>query len=116
MAADPNTEVKIIDLTPAGEGRAQVNLGSSVVAITTRYNYGAECWTMDVADVDGNPILSGLMLIPGVDILDAYQQEKKTLGGMVLAERSEDAYREAGSLGVSTKLLWFPPGSEVVIP
>lgn len=116
MAVDPNTTVQVIALTNAGEGHATVNLGNTLIELVTRFNYSAQCWTMDILDSEGNPILTGLMLVPNIDILDAYQEEKKTLGGMVLVERSAGAYQSSDLLGASTKLLWFPPETEVMIP
>ena len=116
MAADPSTIVQVIELTPSGEGHTTVNLGNTVVGLVTRYNYSAQCWTMDILDSSGNAILTGLMLVPGIDILDSYQEEKKTLGGMVLAEKNVGDYQDSNLLGINTKLLWFPVGTDVVIP
>ena len=115
-AVDPNTVVQIINLLPSGEGQTTVNLGSTVVQLVTRYNYSAQCWSMDILDSSGNNILTGLMLVPNVDILKPYQEEKKTLGGMVVAEMNDGDYQNPDLLGTKVQLLWFPVGTPVVIP
>jgi hypothetical protein len=98
------------------ESRYSVALGGSVVSIVTRYSYSAQCWQMDLSDSLGNAILTGLMLVPGVDLLKPYPQIKRTLGSLLLVELTEGDYISPDSLGTTTKLLWFEPGLEVVYP
>jgi len=108
--------VRILDMKPDGEGRVLVDLGSALVYLVTRFNYSAKCWTMDMEDVQGSPILNGLMLVPNVDILHPYTQVRKKYGTFMLVEKAAGEYTKPDMLGVNTLLLWFPPGEEAALP
>jgi len=108
--------MKLIELTSSGQGQTAVDLNTAVVTFITRYNHSAEAWVLDLYDSEGNDILLGLMLLPGIDLLSPYQHQKLLYGGLVLVEKETDAYKDPDGLGTSTKLLWYPPGEEVVIP
>jgi hypothetical protein len=97
-----------IPLTTAGEGRRTVDLNGTIVTVVTRYNHAAECWMMDVLDVEGETLLAGLMLVPGVDILKAHQRLKATLGTMIVFERNAGDYKSPDKLGVDVVLTWGP--------
>ena len=105
-----------IDLTPDAQGQITVNLGTTTITLLTRYNYSAQCWCMDIFDVNGNLLMAGLMLVPGVDLLKPYAAIKAIIGGLVLAEINPGDYQSPELLGINTLLLWFPPGQEVIIP
>lgn len=110
-------EYTVIPLFSSPESTYTVPLDSSVVVkVTTRYNYSAACWTLDLHDSLGAAILTGLMLIPDIDILKPYPQVKKTLGSMVLIEKSAGEYQKTTVLGATAKLLWFAPDAEIVLP
>lgn len=106
----------IINLSSDGQGQVSVNLGSTMISLITRYNYLASCWEMDILDVNGDLILAGLMLVPGIDLLAPYQEYAKTIGGLVLAVKNSADYQDPAGLGTSSVLLWFPPGVPVQIP
>jgi len=108
--------MKIVTLTPAGQGQSSVDLGFLLVSLTTRFNYLAKCWVLDITDVQGAEILLGLMLVPGVDLFIPYPQLKKTIGSLVVVEKNAGNYTLPDSLGENVKLLWFAPEEEVVIP
>ena len=108
--------MKLIELTSDGQNTAEVDLDTAVVTFVTRYNYSAECWVLDLYDSEGSAILLGLMLVPGIDLLIPYQHQKQLYGGLVLVEKEVGDYMDPAGLGTSTKLLWYPPGEEVVIP
>lgn len=105
----------LIELTSDGEGRTDVDLGDTLVTMVTRFNYYSKVWTMDILDALGETILSGLMLVPGVDLLSPYAQQKELLGGLVLLEESVGDYLSDARLGTNTKLFWFPPGTEIFL-
>lgn len=109
-------DLHVIELTDSGEGSYTVDLGDALVILTTRFNYAAGAWTMDVQDIDGNMLVAGLMLVPNIDVLLPYTELKELLGGLVLIELNADDYRSDILLGQNTKLLWFPVGTEVEIP
>jgi len=108
--------MKIITLTNSGQSQSSVDLGFLLVSLTARYSYLAECWMLDIVDVQGESLLLGLMLVPGVDLFTPYTQLKKTLGSLVVVEKRAGDYKSPNALGENVKLLWFAPDEEVVIP
>jgi hypothetical protein len=105
-----------IALTPNGEGQTTVNLGSTTITLVTKYNYSAQCWCMDIYDVNANLMLAGIMLVPGVNLLAPYAAAAAIIGGLVLAETNPGDYQSPDLLGINTTLLWFPVGATVLIP
>lgn len=103
----------VIEMTSDGEGTTEVNLGDTLVTLITRFNYSIKAWTMDIIDAQGNNILLGLMMVPNVDILSPYPEQKELLGGLVLFEQNPGDYLYDDKLGTSTKLVWVPPGTEM---
>lgn len=108
-------DLNVIDMTDDGEGSTEVVLGGVLVKLTTRFNYSAQSWTMDIIDAQGLGIVTGIMMVPGVDMLSPYPEQKELLGGFVLVEEYVGAHLSDSSLGRSTKLIWFPPGASIVI-
>jgi hypothetical protein len=105
-----------ISLTPDGQGQTTVNLGTTTITLVTRYNYSAKCWCMDILDVNADLMLAGVMLVPGVNLLAPYPSQAAIIGALVLAENDSGDYQSSTGLGVDTTLLWFPPGTSVLIP
>ena len=116
MTIDPSTTVQVITLTPDGQGEATVDLNGVLAHLITRWNGLASCWSLDISDSQGRSILAGLMLVPGVDILAAYQEEKATLGSIAVDEAYPGAYQDYAQLGTNVKLIWTPPGQAAMIP
>lgn len=110
------TTYNVIPLSSDPLGQVTVTLGDVTVTLVTRYNYSAACWCMDIQDANGDDLLAGIMLVPGVDLLKAYQEEKKSLGSLILAEKTAGAYMDPDSLGTTTKLIWFAYGEEIAYP
>ena len=107
---------RIIDLQPSGEGRTTVDLDSIIVVLVTRYNYSAECWVLDILDSLDVPLLTGVMLVPNVSLLKAHVEISELIGALVLVEYQAGAYKDPALLGEGTRLLWYPPGTEIVLP
>lgn len=105
----------IIEMTIDGEGTTEVNIGDILITIITRFNYSIKAWTMDILDAKGDVLLAGLMMVPNIDMLFPYPEQKELLGGLVLFEKNPGDYLSDANLGISTKLVWFPPGTEVVL-
>ena len=105
-----------LPLTPEGEGHARCKLGSTVVELVWRFNYTTAAWSLDILDSAGSALTQGLMLVPRVDILKPYPSVAAQLGAMVLVERTPGDYQEPTLLGTYAQLLWFAPGTEIVLP
>lgn len=63
------TQVAEIPLTPEPQ-TFSIMLGSTVYELTFTYRNG---WLLDIADASSNPILSGIPLVCGLDLLAQYQ-------------------------------------------
>jgi len=99
-------EFNIIPLATDGEGRRTVDLDGSIVTLVTRYNYSAQCWSMDILDVDGGMLVAGLMLVPDIDILKSYTALKEQLGAMQIYEKNPGDYKSPDKLGTDVVLTW----------
>ena len=109
-------DVVYFDLFANGESRYVADMDGYLATFVTKYNYTAKAWSLDIFDADGVLLLAGIMLVPNVDVLDAYLQMKKNLGGLVLVEEVERNYTDPNKIATGTKLLWYPPGVEVGLP
>lgn len=49
-----------------------ITLGTVTYNVTLKWNYIANAWVLDFADIDNNPILQGVPLITGADLLEQY--------------------------------------------
>lgn len=107
---------KIIPLQNNGMTISTVDLSTVLIQFTTKYNYAAACWVLDIFDSMGTLMLAGLMLIPNIDILKPYTALKETLGALVLIEQNKGDYMSPDLLGINTVLLWYPPGVNIVLP
>lgn len=107
--------MKIIELGPFGGALYTVDLKDTVVQVRTTYNYSAQRWAIDIVDARGNDILTGVALVPNIDLLTAFPQLKKKLGSLVLVELKAGDYKIPEMLGTRTKLLWFAPDEEVTL-
>lgn len=98
-------------------GSYTITLGSVVVNFTTKYSYSAKCWVLDILDTEDNPILSGLMAVPKVDLLFPYPTEAAYLGGLVVFEPTDQQgnYQSPDALGAGFWVVWFSPEEEVIL-
>ena len=99
--------MKVIPLTPYGSSRINVDMGSSgLYTFVTKFNYTALCWEIDVIDAAGSPVLSGLMLVPDVNILNPYPLVAEKIGALYLLENHLGDYQIQDKLGTDTFLVW----------
>lgn len=108
-------DVQVIALKSSGEGSYTVDLSNTLITLVCRHNYTTASWTMDILDADRAVLVAGLMLVPDIDVLYPYIELKELLGSLVLVELNKDDYQSGELLGINTKLLWFPAGTEVVL-
>lgn len=106
----------LIPLTNDSEGHFLVTLNEQQLELVTRFNYLLSCWTLDILDAQGEPLQTGLMMIPGEDLLHPYRETADSLGGLLVIESTPGAYLQPDNLGSSVQLLWFAPGATVVYP
>jgi len=53
--------------------RFNISLNNVIYQILKVWNVANQSWIIDISDSNGNPILSGVPLITGADLLDQYR-------------------------------------------
>lgn len=86
-----------------------ISLGGTFYQLTTRWNITAQCWMMDIADSTGNPILTGIPLVTGADLLEQYGYLDLMGGGSLVVQSGSDPDTIPGptSLGVDGHLFYL---------
>jgi len=110
------TELFYVELSPSSGSGLTVPLGDTLVTLIPRYNYTLSLWSLDIFDAEGIVLVAGIMLIPNIDLLSPYPQIKRTLGSLVLIELNVGDHKSVDAIGINTKLLWYAPGQDVVLP
>jgi hypothetical protein len=83
------TDVFLIPFVPAQPQVVQVSLNGVTYTMKIRWCSPADCWMLDLSDIYGNPILQGLPMITGADLLAQY--EYLGLGFALVVQTSNDA-------------------------
>lgn len=84
----------------------QVILAGVPYQLTVKWNDANQAWTLDIADVNRNPIISGIPIVTGRDLLAPYGY--LNFGGQLIAQTTNDtdAVPTLANLG-STGNLYF---------
>ena len=92
-----------IPLTNASQ-QISIALGGVIYILTVKWNASAECWVLDIADQSGNPIVQGLALVTGCDLLGQYGY--LALGGQLICmtDYQSDAIPTFNNLGSNSQL------------
>lgn len=113
--ANPNTQaaptyaVFEIPTLPVIPSRRQVSLGGTTYALVTNWCDPMQAWTLEIDDIDGNRILSGVPLVTGGDLLAQYGY--LGLPGLLIAQCDWD-YQTPPSLdnlGTTGHLYYLQP-------
>jgi predicted Zn-dependent protease with MMP-like domain len=64
-------------------------------------------WVVDIADTSGNPIIQGIPLVTGVNLLDQYAYLGFTDVLWVQTTADPDAVPTFDNLGIGSHLYWF---------
>jgi hypothetical protein len=94
-----------IPLSPAPQ-TFSISLSGVDYQLTVRWNVVAAAWTLDVADTAGEPIVVGIPIVTGVDLLEQYAY--LNLGGKLIAQsdNTPDAVPTFANLGAGGRLYW----------
>lgn len=81
-----------------------ISLAGVTYGLTVRWNAAAASWTLSIADANGNPILGGLPLVTGADLLGQYGY--LGIGGslVVQTDHDTDALPTIDNLGAESHL------------
>jgi hypothetical protein len=94
-----------IPTTPTPQEFA-ITLGGVQYRVTLKWNVASNAWVIDFADTNGVPILAGVPLVTGVDLLEPYAY--LNFGGKLyaLTDNDADAPPTFVNLGVAGRLYW----------
>lgn len=94
-----------IPLAP-GPQRLTISLGGVQYRLTVKWNVQAQIYILDIADLNGVPILSGVPIVTGADLLAQY--EYLGFGGQLIAQTDFDVDLPPGftNLGTTGHLYW----------
>lgn len=86
-----------------------VQLGGTTYTLTTRWLTPSDCWLLDIADVNNNPIVSGIPMITGADLLEQYRYLGFTGSLFAYATQAPvDTVPTFRNLGITTQVAFFP--------
>lgn len=91
-----------------GSARFRVALDGSTYAVRVQWNQREARWTLDLADVDSSPIVSGVPLVVGWSLLSLVTDSRKPPGDLVVY-RLDGGADEPGldELGTAVALLYY---------
>ena len=98
----------ILPLQPFPQ-RLSVSLLGTFYNLRTRWSNASNCWMMDIADQDNNPIVGSICLVTGADLLEQYGY--LGIGGGLLVETTQGppntvpGFRD---LGVTAQVFFLP--------
>lgn len=89
----------------------QITLGSKLYSLRVYWNSNQfdNCWVLDIGDSSGNPIVTGIPLVTGTDLLAQYGY--LNFGGQLIAQTSSDtdAVPTYVNLGADGNLFFVTP-------
>lgn len=91
-----------IPLTPAPQTFG-ITLGGIDYRLTLLYRDG---WTVDIADGGGNPLVGGIPLVTGADLLEQFRHLGFQGGLFVQGAAGPDALPTFEDLGFGSKVYW----------
>lgn len=99
----------LIPLQPTNQ-TFQITLAGVQYTFTIRWNDANQAWTLDIADSSQNPIISGIPIVTGTDLLAPYGY--LNFSGKLIAQTTNDtdAVPTLANLG-STGNLYFVPNA-----
>lgn len=79
-----------------------ISLASVTYTLTVKWNDEANVWVLDIADANNNPILTGIPLVTGTDLLGQFAY--LNFGGKLIAQTDYNltlppSYTDLGSTG-----------------
>ena len=84
----------------------QLTLGSGDYRLTVLYRHMGGGWVLDIADVGGAPVLSGIPLVTGVDLLAPYRYLGLKGSIWVQGANNPDDPPTYDNLGSGSRVFW----------
>jgi hypothetical protein len=92
-----------IPLTPEPQSFT-IQLGGIDYYMTLAWNRASACWVLDIADEDRLPIVNGIPLVTGLDLLEPYAHLGFTGALLVQTDFDADAVPTFDNLGITGRL------------
>ena len=86
----------------AGNQKFNVTLGKAIFKL--RLIYRIDQWYLDILDTSEKPLITGLLLCPGIDLLEQYKHVIN--GSLYVANFEQDEIAKYGYLGSKIKLYY----------
>lgn len=94
----------IFEIPLSGRSEAfGITLGGTDYRLTLQYRAG---WILNIADANNSPIVGGIPLVTGVDLLGQYRHLGFTGGLWVQGSANPDDVPTFSDLGTGAKLYW----------
>lgn len=102
----------IIPVTDDGDRRFIIDTGADLLSLRTYYSDGEQSyWLLDIHDINENPLITGIALVPGAD--NILKSQGDILEGYQLYIRlSENKASDLDALGKYLHLILYLPGEE----
>jgi len=103
---------QVIPLKSDGSRSVSVPLGDDIGIITfrTRFNSTIPVWTLDLFDVNGEPITYGLGLLPSHNLLRHLPVLERTIGDLRVIDIDGNGNKDPDRLGSGVGLMHYKPG------
>lgn len=92
---------------PLSTGNQKFNVQLNKVSYKLQLIYRLDTWFIDLMDGAENPIILGLALNPGIDLLEQHQHLIK--GSLFVANSNKDESQAFYDLGSKIQLYWRDP-------
>ncbi|UGA37961.1 hypothetical protein JOS77_29180 [Chromobacterium haemolyticum] len=90
-----------------GPQHFSIQMGSQLYQMTLIYRSAQDSnWVLDIADSSGNPLVSGIALVTGIDLLAQHQHLGFGCSLYVQTDGDPDAIPDYQSLGVTGRLFF----------
>jgi hypothetical protein len=92
--------------TTATPQKMSITLSGVLYQLLLKWNGVSQCWILDISDDNGTPILCGIAVITGVDLLEPYSY--LGFGGQLFAltDNNPDLPPNFTNLGTTGHLYW----------
>lgn len=90
--------------------RFRSRLESVTIALRLNFNSRARTWTLDIEASDGAPIVRGLRLVEGVDLLAPFRYDDRLPPGQLFVRDTSGAHRDPGrdDLRADVRMIYRP--------
>jgi hypothetical protein len=103
--------MQIIPFKEPAQWREQIELTGTNYILRFKWNAINQFWSMDVLDIDDNPIVLGVKVVVNWNLLEQYSMLEKPQGD-ILCQNIVGGFQKLGRFDMSeiAELLYYEPG------